>query len=117
MEQYFATLNQNSDFRRVYGRGKSFADPALVTYVRKNRAGLCRIGITTSKKIGNAVERNRSKRVIRAAFDMCKHQMRGGWDIVFVARGKTKRLKSTMIAKIMNRQLRQAGVITDEQTP
>ena len=49
-------------------RGTSYANPALVTYFMKNRAGICRIGITTSKKIGNAVERNKSRRLIRAAF-------------------------------------------------
>ena len=51
------TLNSNSDFRRIYARGKVYTNPALVIYVMKNRAGICRIGITTSKKIGNAVEK------------------------------------------------------------
>ena len=64
----FVTLKSNSDFRRLYNRGKAITDPALVVYYSKNRAGICRIGITTSKKIGNAVERNRSRRVIREAF-------------------------------------------------
>ena len=59
------TLKTNSDFRRAYLRGKSYTNPALVSYVVKNNAGLCRIGITTSKKIGNAVQRNRARRVIR----------------------------------------------------
>ena len=62
------TLNRNGDFLRLYNRGKSFTNPALVVYLQKNRAGICRIGITVSKKIGNAVERNRCKRVIRAAY-------------------------------------------------
>ena len=51
----FVTLNSNPDFRRLYNRGKAVIDPALVIYYSKNRAGICRIGITTSKKIGNAV--------------------------------------------------------------
>lgn len=105
-------LKQNSDFRRAYGRGKSFSDPALVTYVLKNnRAGVCRMGITTSKKIGNAVERNRSRRVIRAAFRDNLPSVKGGYDIVFVARSKTKYLKSTDVSKIMNKHLAKAGVI------
>ena len=107
------TLNVNSDFRRVYARGKVYSDPALVSYVLKNRAGICRIGITASKKIGNAVQRNRARRVIRAATEMLP-QMTGGYDIVFVARTKTVRKKSTEIRSVMERQLISAGVIKHE---
>ncbi len=105
------TLNQNSDFRRAYGRGKSFASGALVTYVVKNRVGYCRYGITTGKKIGNAVERNRSRRVIRAAFFNLSEEISGGFDIVFVARSKTKYVKSTVVQKTMREHLASAGVI------
>ena len=105
------TLNQNSDFRRAYGRGKSYASSALVTYVVKNRVGYCRYGITTGKKIGNAVERNRSRRVIRAAFYQLFPEMTGSYDIVFVARSKTKYVKSTAVLKVMHEHLCSAGVI------
>lgn len=105
------TIKSNCDFRRIYGKGKSFQGPALVSYVLKNRAGICRIGITTSKKIGNAVERNRSRRVIRAAYSMIEDKVEGNYDIVFVARTKTKYIKSTKLAEMMLLQLTQAGVI------
>ena len=109
------TIKSNCDFRRVYGKGKSFQGPALVSYVLKNRAGICRIGITTSKKIGNAVERNRSRRVIRAAYSMIEDKIYGNYDFVFVARSKTKYIKSTKLAEMMLLQLTEAGVI-DEKT-
>lgn len=104
-------LNQNSDFRRIYARGKCFADKALVTYVMKNRLGITRCGITAGKKVGNAVERNRSRRVIRAAFSALEKDVSCGYDIIFVARGKTKFLKSQIVQKAMLRHLRDAGVI------
>lgn len=105
-------MKQNTDFRRSYGRGKSFSEPALVTYVLKNnRAGVCRIGITTGKKIGNAVVRNRCRRVIAAAFRDLEDEVSGGWDIVFVARYKTGVSKSTKVREIMRKQLKSAGVI------
>ena len=69
------------------------------------------MGITTSKKIGNAVERNRSRRVIRAAFRDNLPSVKGGYDFVFVARSKTKYLKSTDVSGIMNKHLAKAGVI------
>ena len=105
------TLKLNSDVRRVYARGKSYVNPALVTYVLKNRAGICRIGITTGKKLGNAVERNRCRRIIKEAFRQNQSLCTGGWDIVFVARQKTIRQKSTDIEKVLFAHLSKAGVI------
>lgn len=110
------TLNRNCDFRRLYARGKTYTNPALVIYLMKNRAGICRIGITVSKKIGNAVDRNRSKRVIRAAFASVENDITGGWDIVFAARGRTKYQKSTAIAEVMRKNLENAGVIKNEES-
>ena len=77
MEQW-ETLCRNNEFRRAYTRGKSSVSPVLVVYSLKNRRGLVRVGITTSKKIGNAVQRNRSRRVIREAFRQLAPQVRPG---------------------------------------
>ena len=84
------TLNQNRDFRRLYHK-KSQVSGVVVTYATKNRLGYNRIGITTSKKVGNAVKRNRCRRIIKEAYrllapSLCKNC---GWDIVFVARVRT----------------------------
>ncbi len=105
------TLNRNSDFRRLYSRGRSFASPVLVTYVMKNRSGNVRIGITTSKKIGKAVMRSRSRRIIREAYRMLADQVMPGYDLVFVARGKTPFVKSTDILRAMKKELKEAGVL------
>lgn len=105
------TLKLNGDFRRAYGRGKSLAAPALVTYALRNRAGKCRYGITASKKVGNAVARNRSRRVIREALRTLDEPFQGNWDLVFVARGKTKFTKSTRVQETMRSQLRALGVL------
>jgi len=105
------TLKQNTDFRRAYARGRSYTNPALVLYCIKNHEGICRVGITTSKKIGNAVERNRCRRVIMAAYRNAAPLCSGGWDLIFVARFKTKHMKSTEIERIMTEQLRAAGVV------
>lgn len=105
------TLKSNRDFRRVYARGKSYHDPALVTIVLKNRAGICRIGITTGKKIGSAVQRNRARRVIRAAFREVYPFLRPGYDIVFVARSQIHSQKSTDLSRVIWRHLRKAKLL------
>lgn len=107
------SLNLNKDFLRLYHRGKSNAKPALVVYAMKNRVGICRAGITTSKKIGNAVKRNRSRRIIRAAYQsVLKDEIiEGTWDFVFVARTKTTYVKSTTVEKAMRDAFKELGVI------
>ena len=105
------TLKLNKEFRRAYGRGKSFVSPVLVTYVVPNRLGCVRIGITAGKKVGNAVTRNRAKRVIMAAFLNCRKQLVGGADIVFVARQRTPFVSSNECLDIMQRHLAEAGLI------
>lgn len=109
----FVTLKMNGDFRRLYNRGKAVTNPALVMYCMKNRAGICRIGITTGKKIGNAVERNRSRRIIKEAFRSVHKDVEGTYDFVFVARSKTKYQKSTYIEKVMREMMLDSGIIAD----
>ena len=111
--QKYVSLNQNTDFQRTYYRGKSTARPALVVYAMKNRVGICRVGITTSKKIGNAVERNRSRRIIRAAYQSIfkQYTLKGNYDIIFIARGKTKYLKSTQVEKAMLDCIKELGLV------
>ncbi len=113
----FVTLNNNPDFRRLYNRGISLTHPALVIYYSKNRAGICRIGITTGKKIGNAVERNRSRRVIKEAFRNVCPNVLPQYDIVFVARSKTKYVKSTRIAEIMTELFESQGMLKEKSIP
>lgn len=104
------TLKENKDFRRLYSRGKSYVAPELVIYIMKTRCPYTRIGITTSRKIGKAVMRNRSRRIIREAYCQIMDDVKPGYDFIFVARGKTPFVKSTQILRTMKKQLSEAGV-------
>ena len=57
----YRPIRRNSEFGRVYARGKSYVNPALVMYVLKTRGKKTRVGLTATKKIGHAVQRNRSE--------------------------------------------------------
>ena len=107
------TLRENKDFRTLYYRGRSQVNPALVTYVRKNRLGVPRVGITTGKKLGKAVQRSRARRVIREGFRPLYESV-GGYDIVFVARPRLLMMKSTVLTPIIEKQLHQLGVLSDD---
>lgn len=105
-----ASLNRNKDFKRVYSRGRYAASSYLVTYVLKNRLKFNRVGITTSKKIGNAVKRNRSRRIIKSAYMFIGNSLKCGYDIVFVARNETPNVKTSHIIDNMNYHLRKLEV-------
>ena len=107
-------LNENRDFRRLYGRGKSRAGNVLVTYALRTRRGYNRIGITTSKKIGKAVQRNRARRVIKEAYRLLEQQVPPSWDICFVARSKTCRVPMGLVQKMMRQQLGAIGALQKE---
>ena len=106
----YRTLTKNKEFSRIYARGKSYVHPNLVLYVAKNRLGYTRVGLTATKKIGHAVQRNRARRVMRAALTEHLAQNIGGYDIILVARGQTPRLKSTQLSKTLGKLFRAAGL-------
>ena len=99
----YRTLNKNWQYNRVYGRGKSYVHPHVVLYVAKNRLGYTRIGLTATKKVGHAVQRNRCRRIMRAALSEHLSQNIGGYDIILVARGQTPHLKSTQLSKTLGK--------------
>lgn len=106
----YRTLDKNWQFNRVYGRGKSYVHPHCVLYVAKNRLGYTRIGLTATKKVGHAVQRNRARRVMKAAIDEHLDYNIGGYDLIFVARGMTPKLKSWQLSSVVAKLFAQAGL-------
>ncbi len=106
-------LKENRDFRRVYNKGKSYVSPYFVVYINKNRQNNIRLGITVGKKIGNAVKRNRAKRVITAAFSTVYPQIIGGYDFVIVARTRILNVKSTEVTLNLLKILKSVGVLKE----
>ena len=106
-------LNAGNISQRAYRSKTSFVSPFVITYVVPKKSGGIRIGITASKKIGCAVERNRARRIVKAAATELLENADGCFDIVFVCRTATVAQKSTFICGIMKKQLIKAGVIGD----
>lgn len=106
----YRPIRRNSEFARCYARGKSYVHPQLVLYVLKNKSKRTRVGLTATKKIGGAVQRNRARRVMRAAIAEHLDYNIGGYDLVFVARAQTTRIKSTQLSKTVAKLFAQAGL-------
>lgn len=106
----YEKLRLNKEFKRAYGRGRSFVTPSFVAYIYIGKTKGLRLGLTTGKKLGNAVQRNRARRVLTAAFrDNCADIVTD-CDIVFVARHRILCKKSTEISAEMKKIFREAGI-------
>jgi ribonuclease P protein component len=110
----FKQIKKNREFVRGYKRGDCYIYPELVIYILKNSYGEIRTGITSSKKTGKAVKRNRARRVLRRALSRITFDRRQSFDIILVARGKTAHMKSYQITPLIKERMTRSGIIYDQ---
>ncbi|MGG3448829.1 MULTISPECIES: ribonuclease P protein component [Bacillaceae] len=80
-------IKKNDDFQMVFSKGKSFANRQFVVYMHEKKQNVpFRIGLSVSKKVGNAVVRNRIKRYIRQSFMDLKTDVSPGYEFIIIAR-------------------------------
>ena len=103
-------IKKNSDFQKIYKKGKSVANRQFVVYTYKNRdLKHFRLGISVSKKLGNAVTRNRIKRAIRENFKVHKQNIIAK-DIIVIARQPAKDMNTLEIQSSLEHVLKIAKV-------
>lgn len=104
-------LKKRRDFLRTAARGKRAARPGLVLQAAPGQEGCLRVGFTVTKKVGNAVVRNRTKRRLREAARLTLPTLHAqGWDLVLIGREGTAGRRFALLVEDLRGALRQAGV-------
>ncbi|EST51863.1 ribonuclease P [Brevibacillus panacihumi W25] len=105
-------LRKNEHFQAVFQRGTSAANKQFVLYsARQEGQAAFRAGISVSKKIGNAVIRNRVKRLIREAVARLEDAIPKGVDLVIIARPGVESMSLETIEQSLLHVMKRAKVI------
>ena len=104
-------LTRSEDFERARRSGKSYAHRLVVLVARKNDEGHARVGVAAGRTVGNAVKRNRAKRLLRAAMQGLVASIRPGWDVVLIARPPLVLSSSAEVREVLSMLLRRAELM------
>ncbi len=85
-------LSRSAEFERAYRQGRSHGNRHFVVYAFARETGEPRLGLSVSRKVGGAVERNRVKRLLREAYAAESSLIPDGHDLVVVARPSAREL-------------------------
>ncbi|HKA25720.1 MAG TPA: ribonuclease P protein component [Candidatus Eisenbacteria bacterium] len=107
-------LTRERDYRAVYDRGRASRSSALVCLALEVGDEPTRVGIVASKKVGDAVRRNRAKRRLREAVRLVWPRLAdAGWHVVVIATAETGTLDFGDLVEALRRGLMQTGVLSD----
>ena len=98
-------IRKRRDFLTVYQQGVRSYSEYFTVIASRNQTGISRLGITVSKKVGNAVQRNRIKRLIREYFRLNRSRLSTPQDIVVIAKKDASLLKYQDICRELESHL------------
>ncbi len=106
------SLKNRDDFKHVYEKGITRLDKFLVIRAVENNLDISRFGFSINKKLGNAVIRNRIKRLLKESTRLLK--IKSGFDIIYIARTESTRADFHQIRSSVKNILGRLGLLQDE---
>jgi ribonuclease P protein component len=104
-------LSSPEDFAALQGGGSVRSNPLLVVRIRRTDLEETRFGLSTGRKLGGAVVRNRVRRRIREALRVMAPSFRPGWDVLIIARPPVIAADYQSLAGALHSLLRRGGVL------
>ena len=108
-------LKKKKDFQAVYSRGKSYANRFLVLYVFRSKEFQGKVGFAAGRKLGNAVKRNRIKRLLRESYRLHQDGIEEGISLLLVGRKAALTARCQDLEKAFLALSRKAGIRTEEK--
>jgi len=108
-------LKKKKDFQAVYSRGKSYANRFLVLYVFQSKEFQGKVGFAAGRKLGNAVKRNRIKRLLRESYRLHQDGIEEGISLLLVGRKAALTARCQDLEKAFLALSRKAGIRTEEK--
>jgi ribonuclease P protein component len=105
-------LTRSTDFKRVRHSGKLYAHPLVVLYVLKSDLPGTHIGVSAGLAVGNAVKRNRAKRLLRAAMNDLIPMTIPGSDLLLIARSPLPASNVHQTREALSILLKRAGLLS-----
>ncbi len=107
------SLRRGGEFQAVWEGGKSWSHPLIILRGRANGMDKSRFGFVAGKKVGGAVRRNRTKRLLREAVRKRLPKIIKGWDLILIARPQAQGAEFKMIDAGVEQLLRRAGLVRE----
>ncbi len=104
-------LRRSEDFARVRQSGKSYAHPLVVLVVEPSDGTQVQVGVVAGRSVGGAVQRNRAKRLLRAAMQSLIASVPPGWNLVLIGRAPLLKADMFEVREILLSLLRRAKLI------
>jgi ribonuclease P protein component len=105
-------LTRSTDIKRVRRSGKSYAHPLVVLYVLKSDLPGTHVGVSAGLAVGNAVKRNRAKRLLRAAMTELIPVTVPGSDLLLIARSPLSAANVLQTREALSILLKRAGLLS-----